>query len=133
MEVLCQIEGCTNAGAMPDHDDVHKCQTHMAESALKNQGKVEIIYPRRKPCPCGSKKRFGKCCGDPNELLAWFQQRINTIVYFFDKNCPNKECMNCKRGRNGIKVENVKHAKMLHDYAVQTKIKFTNIKNENQA
>lgn len=118
---------------MPDFDGKYKCQKHMAESAFKNQGRIEIKYPSRKPCPCGSKKRFGKCCGNPDELLKWFQQRIHTKVYFSDPNCPNPDCDNCKRGRFGIKVQDVKHAKMLYDYAKETKIKFTNIKNENQA
>lgn len=50
-----------------------------APVGVKRLNVAEIGYPRKKPCPCGSGKRFKRCCGDLRKQ-ANSSQTVNRIT-----------------------------------------------------
>ena len=128
--IKCQVKGCENTGAIPDHDGKLKCQEHIVESAFKNRPLKVVEFQRNDPCPCQSGLKFKMCCGNKsNKLRQWLLQRIGTKIYY--KNAPKcdvPDCEDCKIWANGVVIQDHVHARQLDNYSKENKIQFTNIK-----
>lgn len=127
-DVKCEVYGCNEGGAMMDHDGTNKCQKHLVAEAFKKKPvELDKKYQRNEPCPCGSKLKYKKCCGNmANEHLRWFVDNIGKRV-FFKEMPPNDDptSESYKQVKRGIVIADHEHARKLFLYAEQNKIQFT--------
>lgn len=125
METLCQVEGCTNVGTTLDNDRIFKCNEHLAEAMLANKIEIKNIS-RNDPCHCDSGRKYKKCCGNLNDKRRqWFIQRITRTVYYTVlPYCTVPDCETCEANRLGINIQNIQHARMLHEWEVENKNEF---------
>ena len=125
-DLRCQIPGCNKKGALLDHDNVLKCQQHMAEAAFKQMPPKIVKIKRNSPCPCESGKKYKNCCGLNDKQRQWFQQRIGKAIYYKNKpECPVPDCDECKQAEKGIKIQNLTHARKLYEYSLENSVEFT--------
>jgi len=114
-ETPCEIEGCTELGAMLDRDGVTRCQNHIVEKIFAPKEINFELKPRDK-CPCLSNKKYRNCCyGNP--LKVWFLQRVGTRIFWYDKDCDTLHCEECRVGKIGMNIGNPKHAVALYENA----------------
>lgn len=127
----CQIKGCKNTGALPDHDGKMKCQEHLAESMFKKRPVKNIIeFSRNAPCPCESGLKAKKCCLDKNNKnRQWLLQRIGRVVYYKEMPpCAVPNCKECNRAKEGIRIDSPKHARIMDEYCKEHNTEFVDIK-----
>ena len=67
-------------------------------------------------------QEFGK---DSDEARQWFLKRIRgTIYYEVLPECSVPDCDTCRGNQMGINIQDIEHARMLHEWSEENKAKF---------